>query len=85
MLDAGVADQQVQAAELRYHRADQLVGLRRVADVAGEGRRGPSLVGQFADECVGGGSIGAIVDRDGGSLGGQAAVRSRRRFRGCLR
>ena len=44
LLDAGVADQQVQAAELRYHRADQLVGLRRVGDVAREGRRGPPLI-----------------------------------------
>jgi hypothetical protein len=29
VLDPGVADQQVQAAELRHHRADQLVGLPR--------------------------------------------------------
>jgi hypothetical protein len=72
VLDAGVADQQVQAAELRYHCADQLMGLRGVADVAEEGRRGPPLVGQFADECVGGSSIGSIVHRDGGPLGGQA-------------
>jgi hypothetical protein len=28
VLDPGVADQQIQAAELGYHRADQLVGLR---------------------------------------------------------
>ena len=28
MLDPGVADQRIQAAELGYHRADQLVGLR---------------------------------------------------------
>jgi hypothetical protein len=39
VLDSGVADQQIQAAELGYHRADQLVGLRHVTDIGREGRR----------------------------------------------
>jgi len=60
------------AAELRYHRADQFMGLRRVGDVAREGRCGPPVFAEFADERVGGGPIGSIVDRDGGSLGGEA-------------
>jgi hypothetical protein len=29
-------------------------------------------VAEFADERVGGGAIGSVVDRDGGSLGGEA-------------
>jgi hypothetical protein len=33
VLYPGVADQQIQAAELGFHRADQLVGLRHVTDI----------------------------------------------------
>jgi hypothetical protein len=71
VLDPGVADQQIQAAELGYHRADQPVGLRHVADICRECRRGAPAVAEFADERVGGCPIGSIVDRDRGSLGGQ--------------
>ena len=70
MLDPGVADQQIQAAELGYDRADQLVGLRRVADIGRESRRGTPVVAEFADERIGG-PVGSIVDRDCGSLGGE--------------
>jgi hypothetical protein len=41
------------------------MGLRRVADVARESRRGPPVVAEFADERIGGGPIRSIVDRDG--------------------
>jgi hypothetical protein len=44
VLDPGVADQQGQAAEFRYHRADQLVGPCRVGDVAREGRGGTTAL-----------------------------------------
>jgi len=50
VLDPSVADQQIQAAELGYHRADQLVGLRHVADIGRESRRGTPVVAEFADE-----------------------------------
>jgi hypothetical protein len=46
------------------------MGLRRVADVARESRRGPPVVAEYADERIGGGPIRSIVDRDGDDLAG---------------
>ena len=50
VLDPGVADQQIQAAELGYHRADQFVGLRHVTDIGRESRRGTPVVAEVVDE-----------------------------------
>jgi hypothetical protein len=41
VLDPGVADRQIQAAEPGFHRAGQLVGLRRVTDIGRESRAHP--------------------------------------------
>jgi hypothetical protein len=45
--------------------------VRHVTDIGRESRGGITVVAEFADERIGGGPIGAIVDRDCGSLGGE--------------
>jgi hypothetical protein len=52
---------------VRADELPQLVGLRRVTDIARESLRGTPVVAEFADERIGGGPIGSTVDRDCGS------------------
>jgi hypothetical protein len=47
------------------------MGLSHLADIARKSRRGPPVVAQFADERLGTGPIGVIVDRDRGPLRGK--------------
>ena len=71
LVDAGVVDEDVEAAEVLDGGVDDALGLGGLGDVAADGDGLAAGGGDGGDDGVGAGLAGGVVDDDGGAFGGE--------------